>query len=519
MGAWTSAPVESKSPPVESKPAESRADAVACTPALAVSDDAASVWTTISDGDSSIPDKKDGGDPVDLSDDSSDDNNVPSAAYTAPVYDHTDFVTLKDLLREPNSRSKYAGRTVRCKNYSSHIRENQVLLYSYQPAEDLSSDTRIVFRTAFDDSSVRKNANKYKYSVESFESNLNRKNAWEEALELLTTNAVRAVRPAYHNIQNYYAREIHFELPVIREEIIHEERPDTKSDKGDFNWLGKIYNCSKLYQIRETGCPKRPEFREFGSYQYADIPIGTVQKKASIRVSARTESGSYHICGLNPDDYWGTRGELLSQFAEDYQGTLRHVEFDFGCDTDISHISTMGMPYITDKFPGKTKKTRMPRGAYIQYLREQRNHYVKKYRVYARADHSSQWHIVGVYAGNTDRLTEVTVTLESPVIARFIRIIPLEYGDTPSMRIRFFGRGELNVESIDNKPETVTYQLTIPTGTPGVLNYSNPFHDSWYHPKNESHKTLRGKSRIVSSKMVKYIRNRKIFDDESVYDW
>lgn len=429
------------------------------------------------------------------------------------------------LFRKPNSRTKYSGKTVRCKTYDpdpDQVRSKLKLSVGY-PNEWLNDNVCVIKRTAFEspDSLVSPNLNNIR-SDTSFRSNLNTRGIWSDAIETLLDNATNVRIVKRSNLSHLTHPTFEFDLPVTDEITkVYDNIRDSTSRKSkkklgsdEFVWRGKTYSKSVIYTIHGSD-EKFPSFTPVGQYTYITLPDGTREVVPHMKIKATCIAGNYQVkrTSVKYYWYWGYSGvdfngihrdRYFSRFLEKYQGRFDHIEFDFGKDTNITHIATMGMPYIESYYPQKRRRTGMPKYCYIRYTWEQCNHYVSRYEVQVRQHSSKNWISLGYFAGNSDRLHEKINQFETPISVQYVRVIPIDWGLSPSMCVRFFG-AKPNVEAKDN-PELVTYQLEADKQVTYHPYYSNwRKHDSWWYPKGDRYSAKRSRERSRHSTAVKKI--------------
>lgn len=128
--------------------------------------------------------------------------------------------------------------------------------------------------------------------------------------------------------------------------------------------------------------------------------------------SAFTSSGCWR--GLDNHDVAhgvlkGTSGQGAWVAADEHAKRGCWVQLDLGSPMEVAGVETQGRAA----------------GDYTQW--------VTRYRVFASAD-GEVWDAVGTFDGNFDQHTRVRNKLPAPVTARYVRLVPLEHHEWPSLR-------------------------------------------------------------------------------------
>ncbi|VBB18798.1 hypothetical protein YASMINEVIRUS_1330 [Yasminevirus sp. GU-2018] len=153
-----------------------------------------------------------------------------------------------------------------------------------------------------------------------------------------------------------------------------------------------------------------------------------------------------------------------------------NVILDMGANTKIKYISTMGKPLEAYCFPVK--------GVNAGYTKEQYANpivvsddsgdlnYVKRFTLHGRVDGGS-WVPLGIYEGNSDRLTEklndVSRNTPDGYAPRYLKFTPIDIEGDGCVRFMLYGEiADLSSHgaSVNDMPERITYTLVGRTEQP-----------------------------------------------------
>lgn len=153
-------------------------------------------------------------------------------------------------------------------------------------------------------------------------------------------------------------------------------------------------------------------------------------------------------------------GHCDTQYSHSMNEPLSDVVIDYKKSVHITHISTLGAPRIIkhsddgrhqDNYKHRYDHTidkYVPYGEIIncgkRYVIENDRSWVKTFQLYIRLSGKHKWKDLGIFNGNVDRYTEVLHKLPPFTVARYIRIVPLEYTGTKALQIGVFGNGVQN---------------------------------------------------------------------------
>ncbi len=450
---------------------------------------------------------------------SPDDNQINPHDYTNQVYERvsTDVVDPRSLIRKFNCRSRYAGKTIRCKNNDFYYSTGPQLQVR-APTNEVEKNVYLIGRSDFDQH--------FEINRDGIPQRLDgsKQDPWRNVMQILTENATAVRIPKKSNLRHWHRPKFEFDLPITSE-VIKVDQPEIddtaavshtwrSTDIDTFMWRGKMYHGLGIYARNNSSTGRFPTFDLLGTYQYIDVPKGMSQLKAKMKIRAKCLTGAFTVDTTNPTgkiEYHYTRYHdddhpviygSDTRYTEKFTGTIDYVEFDFGSNVSIDGVATMGMPHIAANYPQRRRKTGMPINCWITYALEQKHHYTTKYAVLIRQTSSKKWVSLGPFFGNNDRFHEKFNKFDTPIFAQYIRIIPLDYRDSPSMSIRFFGTSSI-VNIKDTSNAVATYTVAVETPRNYMLNYGDSGIDRWNHPREEDAGAKRTRRRSDSTHIIK----------------
>lgn len=135
---------------------------------------------------------------------------------------------------------------------------------------------------------------------------------------------------------------------------------------------------------------------------------------------------------------------------------VKYFTVTFANDVKITHISTMGKPYLVYRYPHTSTSYDYNNLPYddlnrINYTLDREKNYVTLYQVYAKKSDDKEWKDLGNFHGNTDRNNEVLHKFDEPVVAKILRIVPKAYIGSPSMQIALYGDTTMPAQEYEHK--------------------------------------------------------------------
>ena len=252
---------------------------------------------------------------------------------------------------------------------------------------------------------------------------------------------------------------------------------------------GVIQNITVIHSVQ-----KYAEFVE------AVLPNGfcPIEFKCSVSTSAKRKHAIKIVRSqqFDPDenkmiDIGGVALDRSNYWEADHNESA-HVVLDFGSNTKVTHISTMGAPPPIEAFPtnrwcekfdesydGPTTTNQIYvlrertsaysyGGAYLhQFDQHSFGKWVTSYDMFGRKD-GGKWIKIGNYKGNTDSYTEVVHDIRPDLNGetfRYLKIVPVSFHRKIAMKIDAFGRAS-DVSKISKIDKThVIYTVTSPDTT------------------------------------------------------
>ncbi len=463
-----------------------------------------------------------------------------------------DFANSKSLPRKFNARKEYSGKTVQknvyvrepCRKIDSDT-PKEILSDKKTVVSVTKFDQFFQRDFTFASDGGKSDWRRISHEAQSLNTQLIRNNGFEEAISFLRSNAIKISREdssCYNNgshVHKLLEPRIVFELPVVDEVIIAsgvntEKKKEVKTrlskKRTTFLWRGHSYNEKFLYTVNpaEGGRSPYPTFDKIGTYSFVEgyILTGWNVLPFKTKIKSQTISGGFKIHHTTPEQHnfcWPALTRYSLRDAENckkrFEGTVEGIEFDFSQkkrglpmeDSVITHIAIMGLPYDVFSYPGKAPehigkihRSGIPEGSHIHYVYENLGHYVSKFDLYYKK-HSSgstftnavsssgsgangKWVKVDTFVGNTNRTNEILIKFVEPIVARFIKIVPVTYKDSPSMSVRFFTNVPTEPEEVEK--ETVKYTITYPS------------QDHYFHGKKRTHCRFYRRRNYVGSKRM-----------------
>jgi hypothetical protein len=334
---------------------------------------------------------------------------------------------------------------------------------------------------------------------------LDKNHMWESVEATLRENAVK-VWERRERDQFEDKRAIEYTLPVTGEQIIHSTLPKKKyNHERYFYFKGHKYDMTMIYYSRS-----KHKFESYGRYSlldpvpntkaiYGKLRIRGVHSDADIRQSF---NGNYYY-------HCGSRNPWERTSLPKFEGKVDSINVDFGKDTVITHLVTMGRALYTNSFPyykEEYEEYQIPKNYRLTYILEKENHCITKFEVQYRKHSSKQWISLGEFTGNADRLTQVRHVFETPITAQYFRIIPKVYNSSPSIQFAFYTPSPTSERTSTELADTVTYTIIHPSERryySSYWNYKDRYGDT-------SHRTKRTQNRAIY-----HVKNMDAFTDEN----
>lgn len=346
----------------------------------------------------------------------------------------------------------------------------------YQPKRvKINNKENFVYTTALDDLGIAS----YGGMFGPHEIILNKNRLWETVVDTLEKNCLKKQEIRERNIFPD-CRVIEYTLPITGEYLEkfspqdigkHTGRGVAYNAKEKFVWRGQTFFHDKIYAPSGNSSHK---FELYGRVSYKEVPTGAKRLKGKIRVrNTDCQEGEdftvTQITGNKYSDYCYDRPLDTSRCCYvPFTGSVDYITIDLGKDTKITHISTMGRYNHVYKFPPYDYSMRkipvedFPKHQSFMYVKNTEKHFVTKYAVSFRTHSDRTWYSVGEFQGNSDRLTEYVHTLSDPITARYVKIVPLSWSNSPSMQVCLFGPVDSDEKETDEN-STITCNLVIPT--------------------------------------------------------
>lgn len=297
----------------------------------------------------------------------------------------------------------------------------------------------------------------------------NRVDVWEEVEEILQETAVKIVSD-YDRCENRTKTTYH--VPVIGH-ILH---PNTfmysKKNKIEahwFLWNGKYYDPSYVYYfVTSTTAVNASDASNLSELEQ-------YQRTRSLKKVCPIVNGTDWQMVLGPIDESKLNRIAAAPFRMTRRKREQSLEIDLKRVCNLTHIGTLGgYPINLKSFPdyhndifyrnnhaykGRGQKNR--RYPQITIVEDERElSWVTRYKLEYRDTMTGKWfQYENSFVGNHDVSTEQRHKIS--LIARYLRITPLEYRGRKSMRILIYGEGARQaISSEEPEVKTICYTIT-----------------------------------------------------------
>lgn len=338
--------------------------------------------------------------------------------------------------RKANSRQRHAGKTVRYPSWYRDYTTNPKIS-AHHPIEYLDSRSIAIGRTAVNSMISATYGNKLALDNircygNKLQTVLGHNASWEYLLEYLEAGALsRVVLPKQVTRSSFHAeRTIEYKFPVKYEQIV-QISGESKLQVCEFMWRGKKYNSNMLY----IGLALIQNYIPLGFSTTVNIPEGTKQ----LPVMQRITPSNIRVRCLPT---W--QQQDLKNRRANIGLAPKNIVLDTGKNHIIEYIAVKGAPFHIDRISYNYNHVDIPHNHTLQLVYESTNGYyydscVQTFTLEYRQHSSRQWILLGDFTGNSDRITEVLIKLDIPIVAQYLRITPLTYKGLPKMCIRVFG--------------------------------------------------------------------------------
>jgi len=314
-------------------------------------------------------------------------------------------------------------------------------------------------------------------SVGAYELPLSKRKMWDEVIEILEENCVRQKKTprALRSSRMYQTREsMTYSLPIIGQKDFNNEAIQLLKKKNTiFKWMGHSYSMDDeiVYVVRKGG-----RLTSVGSYKYVELK-GVERLVGDIKAQGVASDCNYMRSFIKPanatwkNDYFKAivdKKSVTHSTTENgrvYHDTnhsvyKRFIEVDFGENTEVTHVSTMGRPVPYHVFPRDIKERQKHGSIRVCDDRNFPREYITKYAVWAKVKGGKTWENIGRFTGNNDVFNEVCHEFADPIHAQKIRIVPISYSNALSFRVSLFGPTKTEIK--EQEP-TVEYTVIYPS--------------------------------------------------------
>ena len=279
---------------------------------------------------------------------------------------------------------------------------------------------------------------------------LNSPEKWEEVEDHLKEKAIRTSQ----RFDRYLGMNVsEYDIPIsgylIEANAVSygTKKKKVKNEKW-FYWKGKYYDPEYLYQFHNSYqitklCPLKKGIKDL------QLSLGRIDSKLT-RIAARSFIASKSFNNRKKQNIFMNNHQTSSKKAIK---SNQYVEFDLGRIFELDHIGTLGgYPREITIFPdygyryatthvnplnhSKPKDCK----SFIYVVKNSNSlSWVKNYKLYYRDLLTGQWFLYDTtFTGNDDIQTEVRHSIS--IIARFVRVVPLEYHNMKEFRVALYGK-------------------------------------------------------------------------------
>lgn len=308
---------------------------------------------------------------------------------------------------------------------------------------------------------------------------MNKSNLWE-IHNFLEENSSKKSEKTLISV-GFVETSIEYEMPIIdTKKISIKHEKISYKDNGKFIWNDVIYESDPdiLYEIVN---PRSEELSIAVKYNFVETPVNIVTIPFTI-IAKSTEQKCYaKSAKIVSGRVWDSEEKKLIKPTESFPtfGSINHhacsnynywkamdsdkesfVVLDMGEGRKIKYISTLGRPPMCEHYPKNPSDKRDKILVVVSTPRE----YVTKYAVYGRTE-NSQWIFIGNYTGNNDpyieKINDISNDVRDSIRFRYIKIVPLAYYGSKSMRFMIYGNVADNPFAKEPNTETTTITYTL----------------------------------------------------------